>query len=132
MNRPSILLVSYHFYPSNEIGARRPTALARFLVEKGLRVAVVSAFGGQQIEPGSQVLPGVVAIPVQRPSRSFTDAMVFIKRKIYRAKTVEAVGGRPNLASLSIAAPSMSFGGRIREVYFQMLYFLVDYKVWGR
>jgi hypothetical protein len=132
MNPPSILLVSYHFYPSNEIGARRPTALARFLVDKGLRVAVVSAFGGQDIEPGSQVLPGVVAVPVRRPSRTFTNTMIFFKRKIYRAKTVAIVPGGENIASTSVDAPSMSFLARIRYEYFRIVYFIDEYKRWGR
>jgi hypothetical protein len=132
MNHPSILLVSYHFYPSNEIGARRPTALARFLVDKGLRVAVVSAFGGQDIEPGSQVLPGVVAVPVQRPSRTFIDTVVFFKRKIYRAKTVAAPQGGLNPTSPSGAAPSTSFWARSRDLYFRMLHFIDEYKSWGR
>jgi hypothetical protein len=132
MNPPSILLVSYHFYPSNEIGARRPTALARFLVDKGLRVAVVSAFGGQDIEPGSQVLPGVVAVPVRRPSRTFTNTVVFFKRKIYRAKPVATVQGGENVMSSSVDAPSMNFWARIRYEYFRIVYFIDEYKSWGR
>jgi hypothetical protein len=129
---PSILLISYHFYPSNEIGARRPTALARFLVNKGLRVAVVSAFGGQDIELGAQVLPGVVAVPVQQPARVFTDAVVFLKRRILNKKTDGSVQGGANGASLSHRAPSMSFLSRIRELYFRMANFVDEYKSWGR
>jgi hypothetical protein len=132
MNRPSILLVSYHFYPSNEIGARRPTALARYLVNKGLRVAVVSAFGGKDITPGSQVLPGVVAVPVQRPSRTFTDAVVQFKRKIYRDNAGAVHQSRPSGVSPSVTAQSKSFLARVRELYFQMFYFIDEYKSWGR
>jgi hypothetical protein len=132
MIRPSILLVSYHFYPSNEIGARRPTALARFLVDKGLRVAVVSAFGGQDIVPGSQVLPGVVAVPVQKPSRAFTDTIVSLKQKLYRAKADEGLQGNPNPAAPSVAAPSRISLARIRELYFRISYFIDQYKSWGR
>jgi hypothetical protein len=131
MNPPSILLISYHFYPSTEIGARRPTALARFLVDRGLRVAVVSAFGGQDIEPGSEVLPGVVAVPVLKPSRIFTDALVFFKRKIYRAKKVADLQGGA-LGSPSVAARSTSFWARIRDLYFRTLHFIDEYKRWGR
>lgn len=134
MNRPSVLLVSYHFYPSNEIGARRPTELARFLVDKGLRVAVVSAFGGQAIEPGSEVLPGVVAVPVRKPSRTITDMMVSFKKKLYRAKGVAAAQRDPNPVSGSVAPASSSSAilGRARELYFRLLYFIDAYKSWGR
>ena len=132
MNRPSILLISYHFYPSNEIGARRPTALARFLVDKGLRVAVVSAFGGQDMELGSQVLPGVVAVPVRKPSRTFTDAAVFLKKKLYRAKKVAPFQAGMSPASTSAATSSTTFLIRVREQYFRTVHFIDEYKSWGR
>jgi hypothetical protein len=132
MNQPSILLVSYHFYPSNEIGARRPTAFARFLVDKGLRVAVVSAFGGLDIQPGSQVLPGVVAVPVQRPARTFIDTVVFFKRKISRTRIVASFQGSATAAPSSADMPSTGFWVRIRDLYFRMVYFIDEYKSWGR
>jgi Glycosyl transferase 4-like domain len=129
MNSPSVLIVAYHFHPSTEIGARRPTALARFLVDKGLRVAVVSAFGGQNIEPGSEVLPGVYAVPVAKPSRTFTNAVIFLKRKIYRARTMDDL---PKFAVPAIAERSPSFWTRFRDLYFRTLNFIDDYKSWGR
>jgi hypothetical protein len=42
----SIIFVAYHFFPSTEIGARRMSALARYLAAQGRAVAVVSAFAG--------------------------------------------------------------------------------------
>lgn len=131
MNQPAILLVSYHFYPSNEIGARRPTALARFLVGKGLRVIVVSAFGGERIEIGSEVLPGVVAVPVRKPSRTFTDRMVSLKRKLRRANTVATGPGGPNIATRIVSTPSRSIFSKFRDLYFQTSNFIDDYKSWG-
>jgi hypothetical protein len=132
MNPPSILIVAYHFYPSTEIGARRPTALARFLVDKGLRVAVVSAFGGQNIQPGSEVLPGVLAIPVPKPSRTVTDTLVFIKQKMSRAKGVDSAHGDSKFASPRVAGRSINFLAPIRESYFRTMNFVDEYKSWGR
>jgi hypothetical protein len=133
MNPPSVLIVAYHFYPSTEIGARRPTALARFLVDKGLRVAVVSAFGGQKIETGSEVLPGVFAVPVPKPARTFTDTVVLLKRKFYRAKTVgDDPQGVAKFAAPAIAARSPNFSTRIRDFYFRTSNFVDGYKSWGR
>jgi Glycosyl transferase 4-like domain len=132
MNPPSILIVAYHFYPSTEIGARRPTALARFLAAKGLRVAVVSAFGGQNIEPGSEVLPGVLAVPVPKPSRTFTDTVVFLKQKILRAKNVGDAPGGAKIDPPSVAARSMGLLTRIRDLYFRTSHFIDEYKSWGR
>ena len=131
MHRRTVLFVSYHFYPSSEIGARRPTALARYLVDKGLRVAVVSAFGGQAIEPGSAVLPGVVAVPVRKSSQSFTDTMVRLKRKLSLSRTVPSPRARGNPASTSVEATPASFWAQIRESYFQISNFIDGYKGWG-
>lgn len=133
MNPPSVILVAYHFYPSNEIGARRPTALARFLVDKGLRVVVVSAFGGHDIEHGSQVLPGVVAVPIHKPARIFTDAVVFLKRKLHRVKAAAAAAleAGPNPGPTAAVAPSTGFVAQVRQLYFQTLYFIDEYKSWG-
>jgi Glycosyl transferase 4-like domain len=45
-DRISTILVSYHFSPSREVGARRMSALAKYLTAKGTTVAVISAFAG--------------------------------------------------------------------------------------
>jgi hypothetical protein len=45
-DRPSTIFVAYHFLPSTEVGARRMTALARYLAAQGRAVAVISAFAG--------------------------------------------------------------------------------------
>jgi Glycosyl transferase 4-like domain len=128
----TVLIISYHFYPSSEIGARRPTALARFLVDKGVRVTVVSAFGGQDIVPGSQVLPGVMAVPVRKPPRIFTEMMIRLKRKLSRANTSAAPQGGSSPASPSTPVASSTFLAKIRDTYFRLSNFIDDYKSWGR
>ena len=128
---PSVLIISYHFYPSTEIGARRPTALARFLVENGVRVIVVSSFDGREIEPGSMILPGIIAIPVQRPSRKLLDTMVALKRRIFRPSITSASSGQPPAPSPFGPNATRSLGARLRELYFQIAYFIDDYKGWG-
>ena len=45
-DRISTIFVAYHFFPSNEVGARRMSALARHLAAQGRSVAIVSAFAG--------------------------------------------------------------------------------------
>lgn len=40
------ILVAYHFFPSTEVGARRMSALARYLAAQGRAVGVISAFAG--------------------------------------------------------------------------------------
>jgi hypothetical protein len=132
LTQPSILLVSYHFYPSNEIGARRPTALAKFLVDKGVRVVVVSAFGGKQVESGAEILPGVVAVPVRRPPRKFIDSMVALKRKLSRIRSASAdCGSNPRSTEPSSGAFD-SVWTRMRDRFFRMVFFIDEYKSWGR
>lgn len=128
----SVLIVSYHFHPSNEIGARRATALARYLVKNGIRVSVVSAFGGNPVEPGAQILPGVLAVPVPKPPRKFTDAMIYLKRRLIRRKA--GVAPRPDNSSITASSPASpaSFWGSLRDAYFRVVYFIDQYKAWGR
>jgi len=71
----TVLLISYHFHPTNEIGGRRTTALARHLAARGLRVIVVSAFGQQEVRAGAEILPGIIAIPVKQPRRLLLDSL---------------------------------------------------------
>ena len=132
MHQPSVLLVSYHFHPSREIGAKRPTALAQFLASKGLRVAVVSAFGGHDIEPGSHLLPGVVAVPVPRPPRRFIDLAILMKRKALGAKAVATPGGTSDAPSPLGGPASQAFWARTRDVFFRITNFIDEYKGWGR
>ena len=68
MNSSTVLIVAEAFHPSNETGARRATALARYLADRGIRVVVVSAFGGEPVERGCELYPGVIAVPVAGPA----------------------------------------------------------------
>jgi hypothetical protein len=132
LTQPSILLVSYHFYPSNEIGARRPTALAKYLVDKGVRVVVVSAFGGRQVEPGSEILPGVVAVPVSRPPRKFIDSMVALKRKLSRIRSGSTERNFDSRSLEPHSGESVRVWTRMRDGFFRMVFFIDEYKSWGR
>lgn len=132
MSGPSVIVISYHFYPSNEIGARRITAFARFLAEKGLRVVVISAFGDSSVKVGSEVLPGLIAVPVRRPPRTFIDAIVFLKRRVFRAKAIVTRQSQSHPVSLAGSASSDSIWARMRNLYFRTVYFIDDYKSWGR
>lgn len=131
MNQLSVLIISYHFYPSNEIGARRATALAKFLVEKGIRVCVVSAFGGKTIESGAHILPGMTAVPVPKPPRKFTGAMIYLKGKLIRRKRGLAVNKGDGTAGSRPWARTLSFWAKLRDTYFRIAYFIDEYKGWG-
>ena len=126
---PTILLISYHFHPSKEIGARRPTALAQYLVTKGVRVVVVSAFEGGQVESGAEVLPGITAIPVRRSQHGLIGFLVSLKRSASRHANGAAAG------AMGPAAPPkrarLGFPARFRAGFFRIAYFVDGYKKWA-
>lgn len=133
MASPTILLISYHFYPANEIGGRRTTALARYLAARGVRVFVVSAFGHRQVQPGDEILPGVTAIPVRQPRRLLIDSLVWLKQG-----STPAPQGAPQTPTVTADAPSRPREGIMsrpkalaRQLFFRIAYFMDDSKKWA-
>ena len=129
LDGPVVLLISYHFYPSNEIGGKRMTAFARFLATKGVRVIVVSTFGDATIVPGSEVMPGVIAAPVKKPRKILIDFVVSRKKRTAQTRPGAAVGGTHRDARTTSVLLRMRSG--IRRIFFQILYFVDPYKQWG-
>lgn len=129
MNQSTILVVAYHFYPSSEIGARRPTELARYLADKGLRVLVLSTFGGVDVELGTEILPGVVALPVAPSTRRFVDMLVKIKRFIRSQPAPSDRAVTANNAGDGVADRKQ--GLSVRERFFRMIYLVDENKKWG-
>ena len=124
-----MLLISYHFYPSNEIGGKRTTALARFLASKGVRVIVVSTFGGATIVPGSEVMTGVIAAPVKQPRKLLIDFVVSRKRRAEQTRSGPAGEGTfPDAPTTSVLSRMRSV---IRRTFFQVVYFVDQHKQWG-
>jgi serine acetyltransferase/glycosyltransferase involved in cell wall biosynthesis len=133
LNPSTVLIVSYHFYPTRAIGARRVTALARYLAERGVRVVVVSAFGDHPIERGSELFPGVLAIPVERPRRPWLDLLVALKRRMLAQRNPPAeysFGPDENAEPDSGSAPPSPWA-RLRVAYFRLVYFIDDFKKWA-
>jgi hypothetical protein len=133
-DRPLTVLIFAHvFYPSHEIGAKRLTALARHLAAQGVRVIVVSEFGGREIAPDAEVLPGVIAIPVTQPRRLVLDTLVWIKnlRGSGGPRTEPAAGGVRVEEPATAAAGSEGALGRIKDAFFNFTYTLDRYKRWS-
>jgi hypothetical protein len=129
LNSQTVLILSYHFYPSNEIGARRLTALARYLAGRGIRVVVVSSFGEKDIACGTEILPGIIAVPVARPGRTLLDVAIRIKRAITKRKKSSAAG--PYGGTNHGHERTRSVIGKLRELYFRSLYIIDDVKRWS-
>jgi glycosyltransferase involved in cell wall biosynthesis len=80
MTRRRILLVSYHFYPSPEVGAKRPSETALHLMRRGYDVTVVRAWERDfATRATQQPLDGLRLIEVRVPPRIFTALWVKLK-----------------------------------------------------
>lgn len=67
---PRILIVSFHFYPGNAIGARRPSELALFLRESGYRVTVLAGPEPAVIDASAaERIRGIEIVRVPLPAR---------------------------------------------------------------
>ena len=65
---PAVVFISYHYPPSNEIGARRNGALVRWLVEHNMHVIVVSKFGDRSFVSANPD-PSITAVRIADSSR---------------------------------------------------------------
>jgi glycosyl transferase family 4 len=130
-SKPAVLLIAYHFYPSTEVGARRPTALAQYLASKGIRVVVVSAFGEREIESESEIFPGVIAIPVKRPARKFIDALVSLKQSRQMFDDKDTAAADHNITPAVERGLAATMAGAVREAFFRVAFFVDEYKKWG-
>jgi glycosyltransferase involved in cell wall biosynthesis len=83
MSKGRILLVSFHFYPSPEVGAKRPSETALHLKRIGYEVTVLRAwerqFAGLPVPAGFAELH-IVSITV--PRRMFTALWIALKRAL--------------------------------------------------
>lgn len=128
----TVLLICHTFHPSNEIGSRRTTALARSLAESGVRVVVVSAFGDQDLRAGSEIFPGVIAVPVARPRRRWLDLLVRLKRRLTAGAETDgavprtAAGEMPEATAARVTLPV-----RLRAAFFRLVYFIDEHKKWS-
>jgi hypothetical protein len=125
---PTVLILCYHFFPSNEIGARRVTALATFLAGFGVRVFVVSAFD-DQVAYGSEILPGIVAIPVARSNRPLLKLLVAAKQRLLNKQESRATSTNSKTPG---KGESLSFFGHTRKIFFRAAYFIDSHKAWSR
>ena len=80
MKKPRILLVSYHFYPSPEVGAKRPSETAIHLAGQGYDVTVLRAMEREHLERADPAeLSDLKVISVKVPRRLFTAAWIALK-----------------------------------------------------
>src|SRR6185437_15172803 len=130
LSSQTLLLISYHFYPTNEIGGRRTTALARHLAARGWRVIVVSAFGHQGIRPGTEIMPGIIAIPVKQPRRLLLDSLVSLKQGTASPKGALQADQKADATARPAGLMSRS-KAFLRGLFFRMVFFVDANKKWA-
>ena len=94
MTKGRILLVSFHFYPSQEVGAKRPSETAAHLRRIGYDVTVLRAWERQFAAlsvPDS--LAGLRILSITVPRRMFTAIWIALKRAIRIARPAPAASG---------------------------------------
>ena len=83
--KPSILLISYYFDPSPEVGARRPSETARYLLSQGHPVHVIRAVGHGDASRMSTDICTSTAVRV--PRKLVTRVLLRIKSMLRPART---------------------------------------------
>jgi glycosyltransferase involved in cell wall biosynthesis len=112
MSKGRILLVSFHFYPSPEVGAKRPSETALHLRKIGYDVTVLRAwerrFAG---EPVPDRLASLRILSITVPRRVLTAMWIALKRALGIARNAPAATGGG-----AAATPGPSAQGRLRPL----------------
>lgn len=102
MSKGAVLLISYHFYPSSEVGAKRPSETALFLQRNGFDVTVLR--GRDYSDPANEVPPGLGdlrIVSVAIPRRWITELWLKLKQLRGRRRSGSAAAS----AARSAKAP---------------------------
>jgi glycosyltransferase involved in cell wall biosynthesis len=127
-----ILIVSYHFYPDSEVGAKRVSELARYLCEQGMEVVVLAARSQRYIRSDPALtlkLPNLRLVTVPVPPKILPGLLKALKRL------------RPNGPNEKPRAPAApadsgtrlreSWLARLRRYYFSLEWLVDDKKSWA-
>jgi len=87
MDKPRILFVSYHFSPSSEIGAKRPTETARYLSSHGYQVTVLRGLRAQDAgnDPFAADWPNARFLTVSIPTKFLSGLLMKVRSRLSAA-----------------------------------------------
>jgi len=120
----------YHYHPSNSIGARRCTAVARHLSASGRRVIIVSAFDGSGADP-SDVDATRTAIPVAEPDRRALDFLIRCKRALHATLNRMPKLRRQVRPTTHAAEPDIHRSPGFARRVIQLLQVIDEHKQWA-
>lgn len=140
-HRPRVLLVSFHFRPDPAVGARRPTELARTLVQSGHEVTVLRASTNPGVASADATgIPKLGEMPVRVPPKltplvmsRITGLRLALDKPVSDTDSSQesnALGG----AGESCVEPgedhSESIVHRLKRYYHSLEWALDDHKLW--
>lgn len=123
---PRVLILSYHFYPSTKVGARRISELACRLRDAGCEVAVVAARDEWRGEPDPR-LEGMAVTRIGMPPKIYPSLAARLRRGGRGTRGGGASGGGGG-AGQSAAEPWLA---RLRRLYNSLEWTLDDHKLWS-
>jgi len=117
MKSIKVLFVSYHFFPSGEVGAKRLTAAARSLAGRNFEITVLRAVNNRPENPdGDDSLSQCQFVSVKVPKKVVTAVWLFVKR--LRTRVGERKSERSTKESPTSSAAedkSSKSAGRLRR-----------------
>lgn len=133
MTEATILLVSYHFYPSPEVGAKRPSQTAKYLQARGFRMVVCRGIAKSldRSEPPSE-FGAIELISVSFPRKRLTNLWKRV-RIAFASRGRSRSRRQPSVPSEKVArqAPQSSGGiGWLRRQFRALESFLQGDKLW--
>lgn len=128
-----ILIVSYHFYPDAQVGAKRISELARMLCDQGHEVVVVASkrSSNGSYDPRLRIdSPGLTRIAIPSPPKLLPKLLSLVKRlraPLRGAKRDSAVSVRMNeglVAKEGVLA-------RLKRFYLSLEWLVDERKLWS-
>lgn len=128
-----ILIVSYHFYPDAQVGAKRMSELVRVLCDQGHEVVVVSskAHAKQGVASGLDIdSPRLRRIRIPSPPKLLPAMLSWIKRLRPKGRaTVSSGQAQEQLPDETAADESLL--ARLKRYYFSLEWLVDDKKLWS-
>ena len=129
LRRSAVVFISYHYPPSNEIGARRNGALVRWLIEHNVHVIVVSKFADRAVASANSD-SSITAVRIAESSRWLMRSIVAAKRRITRMHSQLSAHDAPEVERNSIT-PMAPVSQRQSVSVRELIVCLDQYKMWS-
>jgi hypothetical protein len=122
---PRALILSYHFYPSGEVGAKRVSELARQLHAGGWEVTAITA-PADHVEELAGRVRGIEILPVAPPPKLYPQVAELLRRRRSEERRTPSCGGEPTGAERAA-----NWRANLKRNYNALEWTLDDRKGWA-